>query len=123
MEKNKITCIDDILKNPYLCVSWYMICSFLYYKHDESILTDGEYDEICKIILKHYNTIEHTHKHLIDKDSLQAGSGYDIDVYPWRVRGAAIHALRQYNNGTLFESIKADKQVDVKQKTVQYDLF
>ena len=68
--------------------------SYLYYKENESLVDDTEYDQICKDMLTEWNSIEHFHKHLISKDALDAGTGYDI-VYPQRV----INAARALLNG------------------------
>ena len=80
-------------KSPYktnrnMLVPYYLMYSYLYYKENESLVDDTEYDQICKDILTEWNSIEHFHKHLVSKDALTAGTGYDI-VYPQRVINAA----------------------------------
>lgn len=70
--------VDDLKAN--LLVPWYLMASFLYYHHDLSILTDSQFDRICVRLLSRWRVITHRHKHLIDKESLAAGTGYDIRV-------------------------------------------
>ena len=77
-----------------MLVPYYLMYSYLYYKENESLVDDTEYDQICKDMLTEWNSIEHFHKHLISKDALDAGTGYDI-VYPQRV----INAARALLNG------------------------
>ena len=64
--------------SPNRCVAFYMMSSYLYYEKDKQVLTDSMFDNICKKILKTWDTIDHPHKELIDKESLEAGTGYYI---------------------------------------------
>lgn len=74
-------------------VSAYLVHSYLYYVCDMSIISDSEYDAICIDLLEKFDEIEH--KHLLDKGSLRAGSGYHLSAYdyPKRCREIAM-ALR-----------------------------
>ena len=62
--------------------------SYLYYEEDSPIISDGEYDSICKRLHNEWDNVEHFHKHLIDKETLLAGTGYTLK-YPNRVIDAA----------------------------------
>lgn len=62
-------------------VKLYLLHSYLYYELDTSIIEDYEFNSICKFLLENFDSIEHMHKHLIDKDSLKANTGYTL-VYP-----------------------------------------
>tara|TARA_R100000544_G_C2208615_1_gene50677 strand:- start:614 stop:832 length:219 start_codon:yes stop_codon:yes gene_type:complete len=62
--------------------------SYLYYKKDKQVLTDDEFDTLCKRLLDEWDSIEHMHKHLITKEDLQAGTGYAIE-YTNMIIGAA----------------------------------
>ena len=62
--------------------------SYLYYEEDSPIISDGEYDSICKRLHSEWDNVEHFHKHLIDKETLLAGTGYTLK-YPNRVIDAA----------------------------------
>ena len=59
-------------------VPYYLMSSYLYYEHDKNVLDDTQFDYLCKKILDNWNDITHIHKHLLDKETLQAGSGYGI---------------------------------------------
>ncbi len=71
-----------------MLVPHYLIHSYLYYECDTSIITDHEFNHICKQLLDNYNKIEHMHKHLISIENLKANTGYDI-IYPNIVKHAA----------------------------------
>ena len=88
-------CREAIERSPNLTVPWYLMTSYLYYHEDESLISDGLYDAMCKLMLDRWDEITHPHKHLIHKDALAAGSGFDIpkDAYPEIAKGAAIRLL------------------------------
>ena len=56
----------------------YLMSSYLYYEHDKNVLDDTQFDYLCKKILDNWDNITHIHKHLLDKETLQTGSGYGI---------------------------------------------
>ena len=64
---------------PNKCVPLYLVHSYLYYKLDCNIIPDEQFDLICKKLLSEWDTITHKHKKYINKESLEAGSGFDID--------------------------------------------
>ena len=78
--------LDDL--SPNRCVAFYMMSSYLYYEKDKNVITDSLFDQICKKILKNWDKIDHPHKKLIDKKSLEAGTGYYIK-YTNMIKGAA----------------------------------
>ena len=59
-------------------VPWYLMSSYLYYKEDKQVLTDEQFDMLCKRLLENWDSVEHMHKHLISKHDLTAGTGYAI---------------------------------------------
>jgi hypothetical protein len=67
----------------------YLIHSYLYYILDSSIISDGEYDMLCKELLQ--SDIEHP---LVDKGSLAAGSGFSIIDYPVEIMEEAKELLK-----------------------------
>ena len=81
---------------PDQAVSWYLISSYLYYQLDKCIITDEEFDGLCKIILKRWDVIKHHHKELIDKEALDTGSGFYLRVFPLIVVSTAGGLLRQW---------------------------
>ena len=56
----------------------YLMSSYLYYEQDKSVLSDTDYDTLCLRLTQEWDDIEHVHKNLLDLDSLQAGTGYDV---------------------------------------------
>ena len=82
------------LTNPNMLVPYYLMYSYAYYKENESLVDDTEYDQICRELIEKWDTITHWHKPLLDLESLKAGTGYDIK-YPPRVVGAAIALIKE----------------------------
>ena len=82
------------LTNPNMLVPYYLMYSYAYYKENESLVDDTEYDQICQDLITNWDTITHWHKPLLDLESLKAGTGYDIK-YPNRVVGAAIALIKE----------------------------
>lgn len=82
-------------------VSHYLMSCYLYYELDVNVYSDYEFDAICKLLYKEYDNITHPHKHLIDKESLLASTGYTIK-YTQMIKDAAIkwyeEHLRILNN-------------------------
>ncbi len=63
--------------------------SYLYYKKDKAVLSDGDYDLMCKRMLTEWNDIRHPHKSKIRKTALSAGTGYNYKRYPSMTVSAA----------------------------------
>lgn len=80
--------------NPSKYVSWYLIASYIYYNRSswEPPMRDEDYDKMCKVLLDNYGNLIHPHKHLIDKESLRAGTGFNLkeNDYPLIVKHSAI---------------------------------
>ena len=79
--------------NINLLVPSYLIHSYLYYVQHTSIIEDEDFDRLCKTLHDEYDNITHHHKHLIDKESLLAGTGYAVE-YNQRIIGGATHVLK-----------------------------
>ena len=86
--------IKPYLTNPNMLVPYYLMYSYAYYKENESLVDDTEYDQICQDLITNWDNITHWHKPLLDLESLKAGTGYDIK-YPPRVVGAAIALIKE----------------------------
>jgi len=71
------------------CVALYMMSSYLYYKKDTNVLSDGDFDAICKRLLAEWKDITYPHKKFLKKGSLEAGTGFNIKKYPAIVRSSA----------------------------------
>lgn len=80
--------------NPNKYVSWYLMASYMYYCRPnwESLMRDEDFDRVCKVLLDKYETLDHPHLHLIDKESLKAGTGFTLKEadYPLIVKHAAL---------------------------------
>ena len=83
--------------NPNMLVPYYLMYSYAYYKENESLISDTEYDDICKQIIEKWDNITHWHKSLLTLDALKAGTGYDIE-YPNRVISAAKTLIEKEKN-------------------------
>ena len=75
-------------KNPNMLVPYYLMFSYLYYEKNISLIEDTEFDKLCSTLLEKYDSVEHMHKHLVDKGALSAGTGYDIK-FTKMIEGAA----------------------------------
>lgn len=82
---------EKIAEAPNLSVPWFLMASYTYYILNKSILSDTYYDQLSHFILDNWDTLEHRHKHLLDKNGLEAGTAYYLkkDDYPWICRSAA----------------------------------
>ena len=76
-------------KNPNMLVPYYLMFSYLYYEKNVSLIEDTEFDKLCQTLLEKYDNVEHMHKHLVSKESLTAGTGYDI-VYTNMIKDSAM---------------------------------
>lgn len=91
--------IYEIELNSNLLVPYYLMSSYMYYINDVNMFKDWEYDDICKKLYDEWDNVEHRHKHLIDKDSLKAGTGYYLKEadYPEMTKSAAWYYCKQRN--------------------------
>ena len=76
-------------KKPNMLVPYYLMFSYLYYEKNVSLIEDTEFDKLCQTLLEKYDNVEHMHKHLVSKESLTAGTGYDI-VYTNMIKDSAM---------------------------------
>lgn len=57
----------------------YAAHSYLYYKLDNPVISDGEYDELCKWLEREFEWVKkHDINDYLHLDLLSCGSGYDI---------------------------------------------
>lgn len=78
--------------NHNMLVPYYLMSSYLYYKLDDCVISDGEFDDICKTLNEKWDMVEHFHKHLVIRDNLLSGTGFcltDNVDFPNRVKNAA----------------------------------
>ena len=74
----------------------YLMFSFLYYEKNISLIEDTEFDTMCKTLLDKLDGLTHMHKHLVKKESLTAGTGYDI-VYTNMIKDSAMLLSEKWN--------------------------
>ena len=65
-------------QNENMLIPYYLMFSYLYYEKNISLIDDAEFDGMCKTLLDKLDSLTHMHKHLVKKESLTAGTGYDI---------------------------------------------
>ena len=82
------------LTNPNMLIPYYLMYSYAYYKENESLIEDTEFDHMCNSIVEKWDTLTHWHKPLLNLESLKAGTGYDIK-YPERVVNAAKELIKK----------------------------
>ena len=87
LKSNQIDKIETLPIN--LIVSYYLMSCFLYYELDLNVLSDYEFNILCKRLINEYNTITHMHKKLIDVDELKASTGYTL-TYTRLIKHASI---------------------------------
>ena len=78
-------------------IPMYLIHSYLYYIAEDPIISDSEYDKICKDLLAAYDIQTHGHRHLVDEAALEAGTGFHIaeKSYPYIVKTTALQLLQE----------------------------
>ena len=79
----------------------YLLHSFLYYRLDESIITDQYYDDICTEVLKlienHKGPSMMPYQELVKKSLSEDASGFSVRKYPAEIISSALHLLYQHN--------------------------
>ena len=83
--------------NPNMLIPYYLMFSYLYYEKNISLIDDAEFDGCCKTLLDKLDTLTHMHKHLIKKESLTAGTGYDIK-YTNLIKDSAMRLRNTWKN-------------------------
>jgi hypothetical protein len=81
-----------IMKNP---IAKYLMCSYAYYKEDNPLISDDEFDSLAKWLLENWNAIDHPHKKYITKSDLEAGTY--LGKYPSMIPGA-VKSYRKINS-------------------------
>ena len=84
-------------QNPNMLIPYYLMFSYLYYEKNISLIDDAEFDGMCKTLLDKLDTLTHMHKHLIKKQSLTAGTGYDIK-YTNLIKDSAMRLRNTWKN-------------------------
>ena len=91
----------------------YLVHSFLYYQLDESIISDSNFDQICKDVTKLISNNSDNDSlpfHDLVKSNLTENySGFSISNYPPEIVSVALHLLYQtsYVDSMSFETFLA----------------
>ena len=84
-------------QNENMLIPYYLMFSYLYYEKNISLIDNAEFDGMCKTLLDKLDTLTHMHKHLIKKESLTAGTGYDIK-YTNLIKDSAMRLRNTWKN-------------------------
>ena len=77
----------------------FLVHSYLYYKLDESVISDLDYDRICielKDLLKKHPDEDTSFRKIAEKSIGNEASGYNIRQYPPQIVSASMHLLYQH---------------------------
>jgi hypothetical protein len=80
----------------------------LYYQFNNSVICDDIFDSICVELLQRFDDISEYWKQWIEKESLEAGTGFGLDFWnlPQRVKDTACIL----NTGKDFSGKEIDKK-------------
>jgi UDP-N-acetylglucosamine transferase subunit ALG13 len=60
----------------------YLLHCYLYYKLNNPIIYDYDFDNLCNTLVEKWDSINHSYKKLVSLEDLKAGTGYSITDYP-----------------------------------------
>ena len=84
-------------QNENMLIPYYLMFSYLYYEKNISLIDDAEFDGMCKTLLDKLDSLTHMHKHLVKKESLTAGTGYNIK-YTNLIKDSAMRLRNTWKN-------------------------
>ena len=82
-----------MIHSSHLKLQHFLMSSWMYYIHDENVISDTEYDHLSKDLLEDWEHWQvHQHAFLVKKDDLLAGSLFSAhrSEYPNLVKAGAI---------------------------------
>lgn len=84
-------------QHPNTLVAWVLISSYAYYIMDSPILSDQVFDKLCKHLYDEWDKYKHPHKHLIERDSLRAGTLFYLrhEDYPLIVKCSVVDLIEE----------------------------
>lgn len=78
--QNKLELSEDVFQ--------YFLQSYKYYvAFEENDITDAQFDILCHRLLKGYEYLTDIEQSLLDKESLAAGTGFDISMETYKQVG------------------------------------
>jgi hypothetical protein len=93
--------------NPLLSqrIRQFLVHSFLYYRLDESVIPDQQYDELCRelrdLLQEQPSSEDLPYRELLESARSSEGSGFAIRNYPPEIVSTALHLLYQDRYRTL----------------------
>lgn len=110
--------VDKIYnEQPNRLVPIYLMSAFLYEHCNCSVISDGDFDKVCKYLIDKWDIIEHQHKECIDYNSLHAGSGLGAKVTNMIIGGAC--SWYEYETGQKITHLDRSS-IDIKE-SVEYN--
>ena len=72
------------------------MAAYLYYHKDICIMEDETYDELVHTLVDKWDSVNHVHKHLLDKERLAASTSlFDLE-FPGIIQGASITLAKHH---------------------------
>ena len=85
---------ETVRGNYKRMVSYYLLASYAYYVLDDPLMSDSDFDTLCKDMLDNFDKLSHPHKHLVAVEALEAGTCL-IREFPNIVKDSAVQLLSQ----------------------------
>lgn len=101
---SKMTAVNLDQSNLVFLWNSYLVASYLYYVLDINVMSDSDYDKLCKHLLEHFDELESGkiwHKDLLSRDLLMAGSGFSISKWPPMIASIGIHISKMIKDTEL----------------------
>lgn len=76
-------------------VPWFLMCGYAYEVLDRPLVSDATWDLLCRTLDRMWDSYEHRHKHLVERESLSTGTASYLtaDRVPGIARSAAERKL------------------------------
>lgn len=86
---------DAFKTSKNMVIPWILLSSYSYYILHRGLLEDTTFDNMCKYLFDNWDSLDHVHKYLIQKEDMQNGSLYHLKAedYPSMVRGSALKLM------------------------------
>ncbi len=73
---------SKVTQRANLLFERYVKHSYRYYQLDDAVISDQEFDAICRELLPIFDKVTHPDRHLTDEAALSCGTGYQM-TYKW----------------------------------------
>ena len=65
-------CSDSVDMNINTSVPWYLMAAYSYYVENDPVLSDSRFDRLSRMMLEHWEDIEHQYKERITPSDLRS---------------------------------------------------